>query len=374
MSSKDWSININDAFGTRLLVPTDWESFDLVKAEMNVGVIHLVLPGHYEESWFSKDRQVEIHHSLPTRPDYLFLDQLWLMRDWMLTDQDGPERWVITAFDLNYLLADPGRVVDYAAASAEAAKTDFADDMQKAIVRENLGTLATDTTRDWSTYLAVQADLSAAPSVTKRFAHRGVLRVLQDLAQASRENGTYLTFDMPCTVQPSSGTTFQMEFRTYTGQRGVDHRFPNGSPPVLIGPEFGNLINFRLAYSAANEVTRAIVGGQGTEAARLYARASDAARIGESPFGLREAFYDSFQDSTTPTNEAEALLKAGKPTRRLTGTLSPTSGLVFDLHVGFGDFITAQVKGQSFDAHLDQVQLKVAREGGEQFDISVRAE
>ena len=374
MSSKDWQPIINDAFGNRLLVPTDWETFDLTKAEVQVGVMHLVLPGHYAESWWAHDRQIEIHHSLPTRPDYLFLDQLWFMRDWRFTTRGGPDRWVITAYDLNYLLDAPGRVVDHAADSAEASKTDFADDMAKAVVRENLGALVTDTTRDLSAYLTVQADFGAAPSISKSFAHKSVLRTLQEICQSSRENGTYLTFDIPCTVQPSSGAPFQMEFRTYTGQRGNDHRAPGGSPPVNIGPDFGNLTDVTYSHSASKEVTRAIVGGKGVGAARVYARATDAARVGGSPFGLREAFYDSFQDTTTPTAEAEALLRAGIPTRRLTGTLSPTSGLIFDVNIGFGDFVTAQVKGQSFDAHLDQFSVKVERNGGDNFGISVKAE
>ncbi len=194
---------------------------------------------------------------------------------------------------------------------------------------------------------------------------------LQEIAQASYNNGTYLVFDTVCSVPPGSGSAMAFEFRAYTGQRGVDHRFPSGNPPLLIGPDFGNLDDVEYEEDAENEITRAIVGGQGQGTGRTFTRKDDATREGESPFALIESFKNATGESAAAglANEADALLKAGLPRKTLTGRVVPTSGLIYGVHYGWGDFVTLQVDGDSFDAHLNQVHVTRTRDEHEVVDI-----
>ena len=370
-----YAVIINDAFGNRLLVPNDWVTFELVRVENDVGALTLTLPGYYPRSLFKKDGLIEIWRQVGNGAPYLETETLWLQRRWRWTwNRTGSGVEIlrrILCFDLNHLLRR--RKVDYVAGSAQAAQRDEADDLLKAIAAQNLGASATDATRSWATYLDIQANATQAPVIRKAFAKRTVLDVMQEIAQSSFEAGTYLAFDLMCKSPPNQGA-FKLEFRTYTGQRGVDHTFPGGNPPLLIGPEFGNLNNVEMDDDAEDEATRAIVAGSGQGAARQVARADDAGRQGESPFGLIEAYLDAFQSGTSLADEADALLRSREPRRTLTGDIEPTSGLLYGIHWNWGDLVTAQVDGESFDAHLRAVSITVDREQGERVRAFVRAE
>ena len=87
----------------------------------------------------------------------------------------------------------------------------------KTIIDANMGSGATDATRDLSSLLTIQKSFSLAPDIDISYSRRQLLDVLQDIAAYSWKNGTYLTFDI---VYTGPGT---LEFRTYVGQRGVDH-------------------------------------------------------------------------------------------------------------------------------------------------------
>lgn len=101
------------------------------------------------------------------------------------------------------------RVVAYANGTGQAAKTLQADDMLKALVRENF-------TGDRAvTNFMVQANKSLAPTISKEdMAWRTLLIICQEIAQASAENGTPLYFDIVADIGRN------LEFRTYIGQRG----------------------------------------------------------------------------------------------------------------------------------------------------------
>ena len=369
--SATYQIFLNDSLGNRLAAPKDWISIDYARVENGVGALTLTLPYYYDRNTFKKDGILEVWRSLDGGLPYLDVETLWLIRGWRRTVRKGVRLWTITAYDLNHLLKR--RVVDYLADNAFSAQTDQADDMCKVIVRQNFGALATDATRSIATYLAVQADVAAGPSIRKAFPYRNVLTILQEIAQASFQAGTYLVWDIVPTVLPNSGSTIQFEFRTYTGQRGVDHTFPSGNPPVLLGPAFDDLDEVTLDEDANDEVTRSIVAGQ---ALTTPVRANDAARQGESPFNLCEAYQNSFNDSDTAVgwpDEADALIKAGRPKKTLTGKIVQTSGFVYGFHWKWGDLVTVQIENDSFTAHTDKVHVNVKRDTDETVEAFIRS-
>ena len=114
--------------------------------------------------------------------------------------------------------------------------------MFKAILRENAGALATDTARDLSAWLTIAANVSATPILRSLdLTNRTVYDALVEIANASANDAatpTWLGFDIALAYQQLTGL---LEFRTYTGQRGIDHRFPGGNPPLLLSPEAVNL-------------------------------------------------------------------------------------------------------------------------------------
>lgn len=369
----------SDPLGQHLWLSRDYIRVEGAVAVNNVSAITLYLPGqNYSRDDFPIDGVVELWRSPIGQQPTLFLERLWFIRERYKEIKGGQRVWKIVAYDLMYILGDPGgqagRVIAYNAANAFTSKLDEADNMCKAIVRENLGTLATDTDRDLSAYLSVEADTSLAPIVRKEFARRVVLAALQEIAQASFDDGTYLAFDIVCVTPPSVGT-MSFEFRTYTGQRGQDHRSSSGDP-ILLGPDFGNMDNIIDGVSHTTEHNYVYVLGDSVGDVVAVLPAFDLARIGFSPFNRREYVQnaDSTFDLEALQNEADAALKAGRPQHILSGTYLDTDQARFGEAWGYGDYLTSQVDGESFDCRNEAIGFTITLGQGEELQIALRAD
>jgi len=291
----------------------------------------------------------------------------YFLQDWEFwTDGDGAEYIRLTAFDANWLL-DTAIVWAYAG-SAAASKTDYPDDMMKAIVEEQLGATSGVTSR---TKLTCAPDLSAGgSSITKAFAYRNVLTVLQEICETAQEkNGVWLGFDV---VRTAPGT---FEFRTYTGQRGQNHGRASGDPR-LVGRQYGNLSAATFGTYHADERNNIIVGGQGEGEAREIVYRQNLSRIYASKWNQREYFKDSRDDDTTAALEADgdAALDEFRPRQVLTGTIHDTPGMQFGIHYWFGDVLSVEAFGYHVDCHVWSVRVRVDQDGGEQLDIRLRGE
>ena len=334
----------------------------------NVGSLSLVLPGDFNTQMIRiPDGRIEVWRKLPGGREYLDTETTWLIKA-VEYDRDAKGK-VTIALEADTPLCvfrEPGRFVNYTAGSAQASQTSALDDMIKTIASQNAGSSAT-AARDLSAYLSIAPNLTSAPSGSKAFAWRDCLKVMQEIAASSTQVGTYLAFDI---VAPTPDT---LEFRTYIGQRGVDHTFPNGNNPVIIGPEFGNMGECSLRYDYRNEITYALAAGQGQGADRLTATSQDTVRQGVSPFGLREQFVDatSYTSTTGLSAEADTVVRAGRPRTIFKGKLLDTPDTRYGVHWAWGDFVTVQAFGQSFDCRIDAVTVTVAR-GQETIDAILR--
>lgn len=372
----EYGIGIFDPRGNRVLEPADWKSVDYVRVENDFGTLTLELPGDYEPGLFVKDGLITVERSVEGGRPYLDTDTVWMIRRrrWQKPGAREPASWTLYAYCLNNLLKR--RIVDYQPNDTTyTALVAEADDMGKTIMRQNFGSAATDSTRSLADYLGIQADASLAPVLNKSFARQYVHQVLKDIALASYQQGTYLVFDIVCSVPPAFGT-LQFEFRSYVGQRGIDHSFPSGNPPLNIGPDYNNLTNVDLDDDASNEITRGIAIGQGYDTIQAVARVDDLARQQESPFnlieGARNASGVPLQDSTSLTDEARAELQSGIPRKTLAGNIVNTSGLLYGVDWKWGDLVTAQANGDSFACHIPRVHVHKDREGGEQIEGFLR--
>lgn len=260
------------------------------------------------------------------------------------------------------------RIVAYAAASSQAQKTGTADDLIKAVARENLGRSAA-AGRDVSALLTIEADRGAGYSLSKGFAYRNVLTVCQELAAASEENGTAVFFDV---VAPTPST---LELRTYTGQRGEDHS-PGAAQPVILSPEAGTLEEAERAFDYSQEVTYVLAGGQGLQSDRLTASATDDARAGRSPFGRREVFRDArhLNDTTLIQAEADASLRRGQPARFFGGRVRSAPGQEYGVHWRWGDTVGAAFEGEVLTARIDAVTMTVDAIGEETLHAELQGE
>lgn len=348
----------DDGIALQLIDKVEW--FEYSKVANDVGACTLVLPGNFDISMLAPDRRIEIWRDGGLENVYF----LRYIRD--VTEENGRRRFEIMGYDPNYILNS--RIVAYAAGSTYANKTDQADDMMKAVVRENLSSLAlTAARRLSSTYFAVELDLSLGPSETITFAYANVLSALQEIAKAAYEDGTPVYF----AVVPV--TTTQFEFRTYINQPGTDHTYPSSNPPVIMSIETGHLIEASFTQDWSHEVTYVYAGGQGDGAARTVISAEDATRSGRSIFGRREAFKDARNDSTDNgvATQANARLKEGRPILRLTPRLS---GRGYGSEWSWGDKVSINYQNQQKDVVITGIKVKMDGGGKETLDIKVDIE
>jgi hypothetical protein len=248
------------------------------------------------------------------------------------------------------------RIVAYPTGSQQAVKSGPADDVIKAIVRENMGFLAANSDRDLSARLTVAPDVGLAPTVQKSFARRNLLDVLRELAEASAEAGTMLAFDI---VSP---TPERLEFRTFVGQRGTDHSFPDGSNPVVLSPDTGTLTHAERTIDYSSEATVVYAAGQGADAQRRLAQVSDQDRLRGSPFAWRERLLDArhIGSDSDLAAEARAALTAGRPRHTFQAEIVSRPGSTYGQHWRWGDRVTAVVAGEVLTCHIEAVQVAVA--------------
>ncbi len=328
----------------------------------DVSACQITLPGSFDTNLLEADRRLEIWR----RPAGAarVREGIWFIRKIKDYTLDQGERKIeVTGYSPNYLLGS--RIVAYAAKSSQSEKSTYLDDMMKAIVNQNLSTAATSTARRLSTgYLTIAPNLSAAPVRTKGFAWRNVLAVLKDLAETSKGAGTDLYFDMV----PVNDTSF--EFRTFTGQMGMDHTFPNGVNPVMLGLEYGNMSESSVEQDWSEEATFVYAGGQGEESTRIQATAEDTARSGRSVFGRREVFADArnVPSSTGVAGVAQQYLSDRRPRLRFMGTILDVPSTHYGVHWRHGDMVSAFYYGQQYDCLVRSVEVWVDEEGHETID------
>ncbi|MEI7987744.1 MAG: hypothetical protein WCI88_01795 [Chloroflexota bacterium] len=352
MSETTTSVWVLSAQGVRMafLDPIRWMSYALPLNDF--GILSIEIPSSTFTNWKRDLRLVITRSAFGTQS--IEGETVWLVRrivKKLLTS--GEQVTQITAYSAAELLRR--RIVAYAAGSSKADKTDKADDMLKAIVRENMGNLATIVGRDWTSYMTVQANTAAGASVTKQFSRRVVLDVLQEIAQDTAQQGNPIYFDV---IAPSETT---LEFRTYATLRGMDHSFPHGIQPIVFSPKFGNLTDIRLSTDWADEITYVYALGQGVEDNRIVKVAGDSTRISASPFGRIERVRDArnLSNEDSVQSEADTYLETGKPKRTLSGIIMDTSSARYGLHWRLGDKVTAEFDNEQFDCIINQIQVRI---------------
>jgi ReqiPepy6 Gp37-like protein len=372
LSFPQYQINVCDPFGLPLGDATKFVSLKYSRTVNTPSTLVLTLPGQFDSSLLRyPDGRIEVwRRAAPGYPLVLETETTWLIKEpaWERDDQ-GNQTIVIEADTPLSILQEPGRFHDYPSdPNGYSPLQDPCDALCQTIARLNIGSLAT-SDRTLAPYITVAPQTRAGPTVKKELAWRSVLKSMQELANASAQGGVYLAFDI---VAPTADT---LQYRTYTGWRGMDHRFPNGINPVIIGPEFGNMGACRLSKNYRGEITYVKTGGRGPTTSRLLGEAIDQTRVGASPFGRREKFVEATQYTTVTglDNEAEAAVRGGRPVQTFRGKLLSVPGCLYGIHWAWGDYVTVQAFGQSFDCRIDAITVTVAN-GKETIDAWLRSD
>jgi hypothetical protein len=270
-------IYVRDPFGNMQVILSRFSRLEYARGESKVGYMYIDFePSNINTNFFRVDARLEPWRQVGNNAPYLNGETVFFVRkSGFAVNASGADVFRVVAKDANYLCS--GRRVLYASGKPQANKTEEIDNMMRAIMRENAGSLATDTARDLSPWLSVQVDLSAAPSTTKEFSYRKITDVFSELINKSIDMGTYLAYDIVYT----SATT--LEFRIYTGCRGIDHSRASANT-VVVSREHRNLENAEFYEDHIDEFTHVSAGGQGIGDERIVKPASNAAAIGRSGY------------------------------------------------------------------------------------------
>ena len=351
---KRWNIWLSSDRGGRLAYLNKIGGFSYVKCVNGPGKFSLTLPSSFDRSLISTDYLIEFWLApTPTAP--LVLDFVGMIeRPEYPTDRNGNQQVVLKGTCPTGLLSR--RIVAYKAGTAGASKADYADDMMKAIVDENLGASA-GTGRDLTGLgFHVQADSSSGPYLQENFSYQNVLRVAQRVSQAARGMGNEVFF----AVVPVSTTRF--EFRTWINQPGNDL-----ARRVFFGYEYRNMENANLIEDHSRVQNWIYSGGRGEEDNRPLLEVGDLASAYESAWNRREGFADARQETV---NEAiwtigRQALSDNRTRRYFDGTLISTRQALYGRDWNVGDRVSVSYLNRLFDVIIRAVQVAVDARGKE---------
>lgn len=356
--------------GIQLTELTDLESVEYWRSLNGMGGFHITTREDFEEDYWGVDRLIEIWRTPEGGEEQLMMVGFWRWKEWTEND-DQFEIFNMGGPDQNDLL--DRRVIAYYAGTAGADKTDFADDMLKAIIRENMGALApldeAGRPRAYDAdYFSVAPDFGHAPSVSRRFAWRKVFPTLLEICESSRNLGTPLYFDVVPGAIPA-----HFEFRTYVNLMGVDRTSTSGLSPIVFSKENGNLGKPSLREDWSNEWNYVWGGGQGEGTDRVIDPEDDQWRAHRSIWNRREVFQDAREEDTIlgVANKAYQRMQQERPLLKFSAKLLDTPQSIFGVDWDYGDKVTANYRGE-YDVLIDAYRISIDRDGNE--DVSVRAE
>jgi hypothetical protein len=323
----------------------------------------LIPGGVIDPAWITPEARIELWRRVDNLAPALVGGQFIVDK---IRTSGFQQNILFDAYDFNGVLDH--NIIDYPASTPEVTnaysdKSGAADNVIKAFIRENIGALATDTTRSL-TGLTVEADTTLGQTIAKQASRKNLLSTMQEIATDCLEKGTYLTW----------GWSFDennFTFYTRTGQLGNNHGSAS-SDSLYVSEAAGNLINPEMVADYSNEYTVVKMGGTGTGADRVIGTATNTTRLASSQFARREYFGSGISTDDVDTLNADASAKLGENRARLvlTGQIVETEYFRYGVHFGFGDLLIAEYAGKTFDVHLDTVAGTVR--GGIETQLDMR--
>jgi len=348
------------------------ESFSYWRVVNDVGGFKMVMKPDFDVTLIDVDHIVQFWRQARGGEEMLMVSGFCRKWGWY-ENRDGEDRFFVEGVDQNDLL--DRRIIAYYAEEAESDKTDFADDMIKAILRENMGALAPNDEAGRpraydATYFTIMADTTEAPSVTRSFSWRYVLPVIQEIAQSSRDLGTPLFFDVVPTAVPAVFTV-----QTYINQLGVDRSMAS-AVPVIFSRDYQNLEKPKWEEDWLDERNYVYGGGQGEEDDRVIDPEDDVWRMHKSVFNRRECFQDAREESTQlgVANKAYERMQRERPVVRFEADLLDSPHTIFGKDWLYGDKITARYHDREFSGMVDGYRISVNDAGEEDFMARMEVE
>lgn len=368
MPETRYTLRINNQSGTLQYIATDFIRLEYSRVVNAPGLaVFSVGDTHPLAGVLIRDWQVEIWRERSaddnnTNAIAAYADFYGFVRDEIrTTGADG--QTIVTYYAVGQMHLLQRSIVAYATDVTNRTKfvNTPAETIAKALVTRNAtasGRTTDGRDRDvptWGNYVSVQADGALGEPLDVFCARRNLLEVLQEIARVG-----FGDFDLIKT----GGRTW--EFRWYDLQRGTDR-----STTVKFSMQYGNMAEAQLRRRWIDELTVAIVAGQGTETSRTIA-----VRTGvnyNASVNSLEVLVDARDVTTTAGLNArgDARLRETRAVDELRFSILQTPGSLYGLHYFFGDIVTGYYQGVTAAKKIVGVTIRVDPDGSETINIDL---
>lgn len=359
-----YNILLADPQGVQIGPLNDFVSFSIARSANTLGEGSIVLPDRYPIGFWRKNMRISIYRVVPGMSPRLVGRTLWFVRGWELDEEAGT--WTIylqdNLFIINRMLVAYPSETTYADKTIEEGTNDTADDLIKAYVRENGGSLSV-ADRQLEDF-TVAPDLGDAAATEKQASYQNLLETCRGLADDSGNQDVPLFFDL---VYREGQEDFYFYTQTYylSGNRTGDG--------LTFSKQNGNLKNVHILWDYREEVTAVYVGGEGQGAGRLIATVTNDTVLLQDLLSRVEVFADARDSVEDTVIEAEGrrVLYKGTPRPTLTGEIIDSPLCRFGVHYDYGDQVYAEARGITFTAHVDAFSISTTG-GKETIDVKLK--
>jgi Siphovirus ReqiPepy6 Gp37-like protein len=349
--------------GTRIAEPPPIGGFSYSIIQHDVGVLQVCI-GQEWASRIDYECRIECWRDLSPSSSVLVRSYFIEIIE-EATDAQRRNALYLTCLDANALLR--WRDIYAFADSPQATKTDCADNVMRAYVRENLAGGASPLDSD---YFSVEADQNAGPTLTVSNAWANLLQTLQSISDesdgANSGAGPRVYFQV-ADVQPSAN----YQFKCSTVCLGTDRSAGSGQQ-LSIGLDFGNVTSLVRTRDASNEVNDVVATGAGQGASMQTGEYVGSGATRSLWSGKKANYSDTALATTALLNSAAAKrVSAGKPLDRIVATLVDAPGFRFGFDWGFGDKLTVVHRNAAYTGLVKAVAWNVDDHGHETVDAKL---
>jgi hypothetical protein len=354
-----YEIRVTDPFGTMVDAVDNFVSLYYARKVNNIGELALVIEYSGGVNFFLPENRIEVwrHKEGSSKLD---MNAVWFIHTVITRQQlSGAVILEVQAHDQIGLLER--RVIPYNEGNPTTEKQAEGDNVIKSIMRENFGSLATDTERDLSTYLTIQENTTLGPQVTIFCAKDNVLDTIREIADTCYDLGTFIAYDL--IYNPNAGT---FEFRAYVNQRGIDRSAEQEESSLIVGLEYGSLASISMVDSRREEMNYIYAGAKDLVGIVPPQTATNDASIELSPFHRKELFLNASNadDSFELQDEANRALEENKYRAVFEAELSQEFALIeYGDRFDYGDRISVSFMGRNYTAFVDAISVNVNTSG-----------
>lgn len=370
-----YQVILRDQAGVQVAIFTTWRTLSYTGRLNDVGEYRLEIDGDLPVTAdFILDGQVEIRRrdidavpAIDWYTDFAGFHRTEGFRH----DQQGASIFVSAGADYKHLLAR--RTILFRDTTTGAQKNGPGETVMKAYVDENAGPGAPAPPRVFAGVFpsfSVQADGAAGDNWEGNKPYRPLLATLKEISEA-----TDVDFDVVATAP----ATFQFQAqaaplgldRSVIGLDPVTGLNAAGNAPVIFSLDFDNMGLPAYNIHRIEEITAAIVLGQGSEGNRVVVERTSAATA-DSPWNRTEGVKNSNQDEDAAALNArgDAFLQELQARETFTFAALQVPGTLYGRDYFLGDRVTARYGTIERNLQIVSVNIRV-EEGREDIGIEV---